>query len=133
MFYNIRRIRTIINPITLRMAKTLWSFGHSECNRVKYSSFLEPRPLCSESVWRAYKYTFMHVEVLLNAHPPTLILAFSAFYPQFIFPDCCCGWFAQCRKLKLDFCFDNTLMCLSIGTPKNNKFSICSKWKIHYF
>ena len=26
-----------------------------------------------------------------------------------------------------------TLMCLSIGTPKNNKFSICSKWKIHYF
>ena len=27
----------------------------------------------------------------------------------------------------------NTLMCLSIGTPKNNKFSICSKWKIHYY
>ena len=27
----------------------------------------------------------------------------------------------------------NTLMCLSIGTPKNNKFSICPKWKIHYF
>ena len=26
-----------------------------------------------------------------------------------------------------------TLECLSIGTPKNNKFSICSKWKIHYF
>ena len=26
-----------------------------------------------------------------------------------------------------------TLMCLSIGTPKNNKFSIWSKWKIHYF
>ena len=26
-----------------------------------------------------------------------------------------------------------TLMCLNIGTPKNNKFSICSKWKIHYF
>ena len=24
-------------------------------------------------------------------------------------------------------------MCLSIGTPKNNKFSICPKWKIHYF
>ena len=23
-----------------------------------------------------------------------------------------------------------TLMCLSIGTPKNNKFSICSKWII---
>ena len=33
--------------------------------------------------------------------------------------------------------FDNsmiiflTVMCLSIGTPKNNKFSICSKWKIY--
>ena len=24
-----------VNPIALRMAKTLWSFGHSECNRVK--------------------------------------------------------------------------------------------------
>ena len=23
------------NPIALRTAKTLWSFGHSECNRVK--------------------------------------------------------------------------------------------------
>ena len=23
------------NPIALRMAKTLWSFGRSECNRVK--------------------------------------------------------------------------------------------------
>ena len=27
----------------------------------------------------------------------------------------------------------HTLMCLSIGTPKNDKFSICSKWKIRYF
>ena len=27
----------------------------------------------------------------------------------------------------------NTLMCLSTGTPKNNKFSSCSKWKIYYF
>ena len=26
-----------------------------------------------------------------------------------------------------------TLMCLSIGTPKNNKFSIGSKWNIYYF
>ena len=28
-------ILEIINPIALRMAKTLWSFGRSECNRVK--------------------------------------------------------------------------------------------------
>ena len=26
-----------------------------------------------------------------------------------------------------------TVMCISIGTPKSNKFSICSKWKIYYF
>ena len=25
----------LFNPIALRMAKTLWSFGHSESNRVK--------------------------------------------------------------------------------------------------
>ena len=24
-------------------------------------------------------------------------------------------------------------MCVSIGTPKNDKLSICSKWKINYF
>ena len=32
-----------------------------------------------------------------------------------------------CKKLKV------TIMCLSIGTPKNNKFSICSKRKIIIF
>ena len=26
-----------VNPIALRKAKTLWSFGHSECSRVKLS------------------------------------------------------------------------------------------------
>ena len=26
-----------------------------------------------------------------------------------------------------------TVMCLSIGTPKNNEFSIFSNWKIYYF
>ena len=25
---------------------------------------------------------------------------------------------------------NTTVMCLSIGTPKNNKISICPKWKI---
>ena len=28
------------NPIRLRMAKTLWSFGHSVCNTVKHADFL---------------------------------------------------------------------------------------------
>ena len=31
----------ILNPIALRMAKTLCSFGHTECNRVKYSFILQ--------------------------------------------------------------------------------------------
>ena len=26
--------KILFNPITLRMAKTLWSFGHFECNGV---------------------------------------------------------------------------------------------------
>ena len=30
-----------VNPIALRMAKTLWSFGHSECNRVKTNLMLD--------------------------------------------------------------------------------------------
>ena len=29
-----------INPTALTMAKTLWSFGRSECNRVKVSNIL---------------------------------------------------------------------------------------------
>ena len=37
---------------------------------------------------------------------------------------------SMCQMVLLELI---TLMCLSIGTPKNNKFSICSKWKIHYF
>ena len=28
---------------------------------------------------------------------------------------------------------ESTVMCLNIGTPKNDRFSICSKWKINYF
>ena len=29
---------SVFYPVALRMAKTPWSFGHSECNRVKASS-----------------------------------------------------------------------------------------------
>ena len=53
------------------------------------------------------------------------------------------NWFAKTAlyiRFKLSFQYPSywnehitTLMCLSIGTPKNNKFSICFKWKIHYF
>ena len=32
--YRFYFIFTIFNPIALRTAKTLWSFGHSECNRI---------------------------------------------------------------------------------------------------
>ena len=30
-----KKRKLLVNPIALRMAKTLLSFGHSECNRVK--------------------------------------------------------------------------------------------------
>ena len=30
-----------VNPVALRAAKTLWSFGHSECNRVKANLMLD--------------------------------------------------------------------------------------------
>ena len=30
-------------------------------------------------------------------------------------------------------CNSYTILCISFGTPKSNKFSICSKWKIDYF
>ena len=36
-------------------------------------------------------------------------------------------------RAELDFGNKVTIMCVNIGTPKNNKFSICSKWKINYF
>ena len=41
-----------------------------------------------------------------------------------------------CPKISNLFTNDpvwDTVMCLSIGTPNNNQFSICSKWKIYYF
>ena len=36
IFYGVRGYFeiSVFNPIALRMAKTLWSFGHSECNSV---------------------------------------------------------------------------------------------------
>ena len=38
----------MINPIALRTAKTLWSFGCSECNTVKYHTHLSQIPvICS--------------------------------------------------------------------------------------
>ena len=37
MLHMVQWIGRYLNAIALRMAKTLWSFGHSECNRVKAS------------------------------------------------------------------------------------------------
>ena len=34
------KVMSSFNPIALRMVKTLWSFGHSECNRNKGKNFL---------------------------------------------------------------------------------------------
>ena len=46
------------------------------------------------------------------------------------------GFFGKDRILHSKVWFGSflhTVICLSIGTPKNNTFSICSKWKINYF
>ena len=43
-----------------------------------------------------------------------------------------CNFFLQLH-INVYNTVDITLMCLSIGTPKNNKCSICPKWNIHYF
>ena len=40
------KMEQYINPISLKTAKTLWSFGRSECNRVK--AMAEE----SESLWK---------------------------------------------------------------------------------
>ena len=38
------------------------------------------------------------------------------------------------EPLDLDLrCFHYPVMCVSIGTSKINKFSVCPKWKINYF
>ena len=40
--YGYVKVPMYFNPIALTMAKTLWSFGRSECNRVKtWSSFVK--------------------------------------------------------------------------------------------
>ena len=39
-----------INHIALRTAKTLWSFGHSECNRVKPDQFAPEGTVLTGSV-----------------------------------------------------------------------------------
>ena len=41
---------------------------------------------------------------------------------------------SKCKRVKkLNDVVKYPLMVLSSGTAKNNKFSICSKWKIYYF
>ena len=37
MVYMMYWLQSIINPIAVRTAKTLWSFGRSKCNRVNQS------------------------------------------------------------------------------------------------
>ena len=34
-YFKTQYISSVLNPVALRMARTLWSFGDSECNRVK--------------------------------------------------------------------------------------------------
>ena len=48
----------MFNPIALGTAKTLWSFGHSECNRVKVHL------LSKLSIGVIWKGTLQHVETV---------------------------------------------------------------------
>ena len=56
-----------------------------------------------------------------------------AWFVRMLCPNCLCMFYGILAYTLLQKKVYITLMCLSIGTPKNNKFSICSKWKIHYF
>ena len=40
MTCKLEKMKKYLNPIALRMAKTLWSFGHSECNMVKVNGYI---------------------------------------------------------------------------------------------
>ena len=51
--------KVFINPIALRTAKTLWSFGRSECNRVKVCKCVSREitlkvGICPLSYWRMF-------------------------------------------------------------------------------
>ena len=71
-----------INPIALRKAKTLWSFGLSECNTAKYV------------FWHLIRTTSYHSEVVLRDYflsPLILMRSQNIFslrktrkYPKFI-------------------------------------------------
>ena len=45
------------NPIALRTAKTLWSFGRSECNRVN-GVLNEWKIVCSEASFNSFLISF---------------------------------------------------------------------------
>ena len=37
----------------------------------------------------------------------------------------------RCLNIQTDY--NEAVLCLNSGTPENNEFSICDKWKIYYF
>ena len=75
-----RNLTNIINPTALRMAKTLWSFGHSDCNRVKECSGLPKYQINPIQISSLKQYTLYQqfVIVFLKQHP----LSISSGLPQ---------------------------------------------------
>ena len=90
-----------------------------------------------------------------NQREPTVFFFFWFFFLVFffVFFFCCCFFFLSFFLFFKGYSFgipeiqqfengsyrinnnalEDTQMCLNIGTPKNNEFLICPKWKIYYF
>ena len=59
--------------------------------------------------------------------PYSYFTSFDHSLPNLLYPFLC-----NQQNFPISRCLC-TVMCLSIGIPKDNEFSICPKWKIYYF
>ena len=68
-----------INPTSLRTAKFLWSFGHSECIRVKQGPF--------QHITTHSHLPFMERQIQCDKRPLTILVAgfFSFFFVFLLF------------------------------------------------
>ena len=104
-----------INPFALRKVKTVYSFGFSGCSRVK-EAFRESvatfRYLCH---WHTLK-------CLSIGRPKLINYSFVSNGKVMVF---------RCPNTQGHY--NEAVIYLNFGTPKNNEFSIWNKWKIYYF
>ena len=76
------------NPIALSMAKTLWSFGHSECNRVKETKLFV---ITSLIIWK-------FADLLISPTHMQQVSSFLIYIP--VLRICVCLVFEQYRLIK---------------------------------